>query len=602
MTLKKIFLNLLLCCLLLASLTVQNELDETPDECSLTDAAKARLTSDCFSELQNVIACMSPTEQDAWANANELNTDPTLCFNCDNMKISLKEGFKKKVSSLAAKLTTKARGKRKGMSCLKKFSFRLDSTSKEEIEDSLESMVAYQKQGSQCQATLVQTVENIMITKRKLFCVPTADIETMSITDVDGTVSDIKYTIADAKSIVDAFLTFFDCQASSSAMIVNEIASVGDVIATSSTCAVEATTDESDSSRAKIRKGKALGTDVLTYITAVSNLSTTFPVDEFTTFITNLTNSFNGVNPINCNPGGFQSFISNIDTSGDSATFVELFNQAKEKCENAYTLFVTDGNVTCAGTCNLTGLNLTFLDSAKVPKNYNVVAGCTASESFTYVTYTDLVDSTKVYTSFSFEGSSDKYKSDVRCLAKARGCMPGGLQSGGDARDGTCPSLKDSCKSELNGDCSKSGLLTVITTGNSSSPYPSDCDAMAMGTDTTSDEFVMKCFDYIYSNFVRKGMNLNPLSIVNSDKSLAEDTNTDIEDARFRNLQTTLVVTSDAITYPVTFTDVQLSSSDVIVDPGTISDGMSQITSDANSSHIAKFAYGLLFVVFALLI
>lgn len=132
-------------CFLIVSFTFQAEVDQTPDKCDLTDAAKARLSSQCFSELQNVIACMPPAEQDAWAKANENNTDVAMCFNCSNIKLSIKEGFLKKASSLGAKLTTKAQGKRKGMSCLKKFTEKLDTTSASEVDSALKSMVTYQK-------------------------------------------------------------------------------------------------------------------------------------------------------------------------------------------------------------------------------------------------------------------------------------------------------------------------------------------------------------------------------------------------------------------------------------------------------------------------
>lgn len=451
-----------------------------------------------------------------------------------------------------------------------------------------------------------------MIKKRKLFCVPIADIKNMSITGSDDKVTDIKYSVDEAKSVVNEFLTFFECQASSSAMIMNDISTVGDVIATSTTCA-ETTTDSSTSgsssstsppkSNSKKQSGKTLGTDVLTYIQAISNLSTNFQSQDFTTFITNLTNSFNGVNPINCNPGGFQLFLSNIDNSGKSGSFIELFNQAKGKCEKAYVLFVTNGQVTCSGNCNLEPFTLTFKDSTIVPKSYNIVAGCTTTDNFSYYTYTDLIDSTKIYTSLFYKGAKAKYNSNVRCLAKAKGCLPGGEQTGGDTRDGTCPAIKASCKTDLKTNCDKSGLLKVITAGNSSSPYPADCDATQLGLDATSDEFVKKCFEYIYTNFIRIGMNLSPASVIKSEDTLAAETEEDTENARLRILQTSdVVVSSDTTVYPVTFSDVQLTSTDVTVDLGTIQDGLTQITTDANNSNSVKFAYGLLFVILAFLI
>jgi hypothetical protein len=102
--------------------TSGNYTDAAPQTCTLTANAQARISqSECFSNLQNIIACMPPQEQDLWANANAQNTNSTKCFDCSLIKKDIKDPFKKNTEAIGKKMTNAANDKRKGLSCFSSF-------------------------------------------------------------------------------------------------------------------------------------------------------------------------------------------------------------------------------------------------------------------------------------------------------------------------------------------------------------------------------------------------------------------------------------------------------------------------------------------------
>jgi hypothetical protein len=217
-----------------------NYTDNAPTQCTLTSNAQLRLSaSTCFSELQNIIACLPPQEQDVWAQANAQNTNTTVCFDCSYVSSSLKNVQKNYANSLSQKIEAKAKDKRSATACFKSFAkSTLGATEQSTIDSSLNTIVSNQKKSGQTTAALIMNVQNVFINRRRMLCLPNAQRSAMvNSKDASGNILDFKYNSDEANTIVTNFLSFFEAKTADLAAMANEVSSMTDIIANSATCA-----------------------------------------------------------------------------------------------------------------------------------------------------------------------------------------------------------------------------------------------------------------------------------------------------------------------------------------------------------------------------
>ena len=196
-----------------------------------------------------------------------------------------------------------------------------------------------------------------------------------------------------------------------------------------------------------------------------------------------------------------------------------------------------------------------------------------------------------------------RFDSDQRCMKKAGGCVPGGAQKGGDAKDGKCATdmMNDKCKKGLNDKCGSSGLANVTVAPTAA--LPANCDFVAQGVDKADSTFILTCFGWIAKTFFRRSMTFNPQEITND----ANIVNAALAPATLRYLQqdstvSVIPVAQDVSATNTVFQDQTLAAIDVVVDgstpttTATTTNALAEITTAATSAAFLKFSAFLIFV------
>ena len=215
-------------------------MEEAPSTCLLTQAAQSRVNaSTCFSELQDLISYLPPSEQNLWANANKLNEDDSLCFKCDLVKFGLLDSVKKNIKSNTAILNKKAKDKRNAIGCFKALSEELEENEKKKISNVMEFVVSNQLEEGRCQAALLKDVGNILIQRKRILCASNIDRESMLYTKDNSKIEEFKFNINEANSLIDYFLNFFECQSNQLNTYASGISEIVNIVSNSSNCKIE---------------------------------------------------------------------------------------------------------------------------------------------------------------------------------------------------------------------------------------------------------------------------------------------------------------------------------------------------------------------------
>jgi len=467
----------------------------------------------------------------------------------------------------------------------------------------------------------------------------------------------------EANTIVTSFLNFFQAKTADLAAMTNEISTMTDVIANAPSCAAPAArlrllqtattasgstpaptnTTASGSapaptnatasgsgpkpsgsaagpnasgkgpSGANPNKGKTLGADLTTYVNTVITSATALKTTGATDLVTRLTNSFiSSTTTLNCQPGGFEKFFAGVSNSTNSfATIRRNISPANTKCEATgdYVFFLQNNAATCEGACSgFTTVPLTFTDATQVPSSYYFAAGCASGAKFVYGYWSDSANVSTMYTSFKYMNQNIRFNSEQRCLAKAKGCVPGGAQTGGNAADGKCAtdSLNDKCKKGINDKCKSSGLASVTVTPDSA--LPTACDFISQGVDKTDATFVQTCFTWIAKLYFKRSVSFSPEQIANDNNvaNAATATLRYLQDSSVSIVPTTsdVSLTSSSATVFATST---LTATDVTVDGstptsvGSVDAGLAEVNAAATGNSAYLKISAVLILVFALL-
>jgi hypothetical protein len=264
--------------------------DNAPTQCALTANAQARVgNSTCFAELQNIIACFPPQEQDVWAQANLQNTNSTLCFDCSYVQGQIKNAHKNHTNTLGEKMGKSQKNKRAAIACFKSFAKNnLASGEQSSIDKSINTILSNQMSGGQSAAQLLLNVENVFINRRRILCVPTAIRNAMvNSRDSSGNILDFKYNEDEAAKVVEAFLSFFQAKTADMAAMANEISTMTDVVANSANCI---TTNETTTPTARILQTSGTTTTTTTTGGTTPPPTGTQPPPTNTTSLLNITN------------------------------------------------------------------------------------------------------------------------------------------------------------------------------------------------------------------------------------------------------------------------------------------------------------------------
>lgn len=608
--------------------------DNAPSQCTLTTSAQARVgNSTCFAELQNIIACFPPLEQDIWAQANLQNTNSSLCFDCSYVQSQVKNAHKNYTNSLGEKIGKSQKNKRTAIACFKAFAANgnLTSGEKSDLDKSINTILSNQMSGGQSAAQLLLNVQNVFINRRRMLCVPTAIRNSMvNSRDSSGNILDFKYNEDEAGKVVEAFLNFFQSKTADMATMANEISTMTDIVANSQNCL---STNEATSPTSRLLqnltsllnntnisgnpkpKGKAFGSDIPTYVNDIISNANNLNKVGATDLVSRIQTSF-GLStmtspfPLNCQPGGMEKILGNINANSTTVykDLVKFLNPSG-KCNTTMIYYIQNGIISCEGNCgNFTSQILTFKDQTKVPTNYYFALGCAGNSKFVYGTWSDLTSPSTIYTTFRYYGAKNaNFNFDQRCLSKAAGCIPGGLQTGGNNLDGACGTkmMKGACQTDLNEKCGKAGLANVTYVPTNT--YPQACDFLSQEMSSTDSEFVRKCFSWIAKTFFKRSMVFNPENL-NNDLLLAMAlSGTNSSSLRFLQDSNVAIVpmSSDASAQTTMFSNNLLSSSDVIVD-GSTSTSLSSTTNalaDVNSASEGSFInISFLVLLFGLLV
>lgn len=565
-------------------------------ECKLTNAAKARQTaSTCFANLANVIACLSQEEQNLWAKANADNTDETRCFKCDSAKSEIKTAVKGEVKSHADTFTNKAKDQRRGVGCFKSFEGDLDSNGQTDLDKKLNFVVSNQLEAGKCQAALLKNVGNLLIKRKRLFCAKTSEYSGLVYEQTQSKIDSFKFNSEEASSLVDNFLTFFECQSNQAAAYANGVQSIVDTFSNSNTCKKPSSTlrgldeiheehdhdvndfkppggldvnvDDNEELTPLVIEPSATGefdyTSSLTVLKDYADARNAEGDDTLKKIYDKIVLTFNGVNPIKCNPSALNRLISQISNDNVKSKKLKDDFKAIRTCETQVLHVVTDGSAVCHSCEDNTAFTLAFKDSKMVASKYYLSFGCNAESKdfFIYAQIQDLKSSDVSYSSILFRTSNKLVDSNFNCNNKLEKCVPGSNNS-------SCNKLNDSCKKKLDDKCKETKLTDFIETTNK--VYPPDCDYVALGLDRNSDAFINACAFFLSSNFLEVSLTFHPENLAESNKIVESATQAYTPPTRIlQGANFVIDIDEDPTTAYTIFNDVVLTSSDVSVDGST---------------------------------
>jgi hypothetical protein len=216
---------------------------DAPTTCKLTDSAQALSTNECFKKVQNVIACMTPCEQELWVKAYNSNTDTNRCFDCSLIKDSeLKSCSVKNANAVVTEFGKKNKKDRNAFSCLKAFQEQTLGTSDTDAaattDTQLTNVINQQSNTSQCYINFITSLLNVNIGRRRYLCLPNELRASVVLSaDNDGKVTQFKFSATEANTIVGTFNAYADCKAQLGTTLSEAVNNVTQQAAVSPKCA-----------------------------------------------------------------------------------------------------------------------------------------------------------------------------------------------------------------------------------------------------------------------------------------------------------------------------------------------------------------------------
>jgi len=432
--------------------------------------------------------------------------------------------------------------------------------------------------------------------------------------------------------LVDNFLTFFECQANQAAAYANGVQNIVDTFSTSTTCKkpsstlrgldeiddfkpptptksprglVEVNNDREELTPVVVEPSATGGFDYTSSITELKDLADAMSAeddDSLKNIYDKIVLTFNGVNPIKCNPSAVNRLISQISDDNVKSKKLKDDFRAIRTCETPVLHEVTDGSAVCHSCEDKAAFTLAFRDSKIVSSKYYLAFGCDAVSKnfFVYSQIQDLKSSDVSYSSILLKTSTKLVDSNYNCNNKLEKCVPGSNNS-------SCDKLNDSCKKKLDDRCKETKLTDYIETNNK--VYPPDCDYVALGLERNSDAFINACASYLSENFLKGSLTFHPDNLADANKVVESATQSYTPpppETRRILLGGNFVidVNADPTTAYTTFNDVVLTSSDVSVDGSTpdttapLVDALAEL--DPNSSVFLKSSLflALVFLLF----
>ena len=556
---------------------------DAPTKCELIQTAKDLVSkSECFSKVQEIISCMTPCEQQLWVDANLQNTDKLKCFSCDLVKPKLKDCVVKNANGVAGKATEKLKSKRKGLSCFggfKKDKLKNDADVSKTLDNTLADSIKNNQKGANCFKNMVTGLTNANVKRRRILCLPIADIATMiGSIDAEGKIKFFKYNMDEATDIVNTVVDFSTCNQIVNTNQAAQINEIVEKIANAPSCM-------GDGPKEGKKPPHGIKVEELNnYLTTLSANSKNY-TDLNTAVNVAIANNNTAGNIL---PGGLPIFVSNIVQTDQKIkkTIFQIvgFGGGKKKDDTDLSkdvvFTIQGGKISCSGSCpeGFSEITFSFVNAEKAPSDYRFWSGVLGGSNFVFGYQTI---SGKTYTEFRF-GGDKKGKKDFDLgkegMDRVKKCALGSTEA---TSDPNCPlaGMKQECIKDLNSRCQGSGLNN--NAGNSLSlqnGVPVACDANALNVESGSEIHIASCLQFAQDNLMN-GMNIKPESISNIESKLSTG------GVRLRYLTSeTLITKNDPSANNNVFKDSTITSNDVVVDDISQDKALAEINSSGSNT------------------
>jgi hypothetical protein len=466
----------------LIAVNVISQTNQALDKCSLIDTAKGLISNPCFVKVQNIIACMSPCEQQIWVDAFKKNTDTTKCFDCSFDKTLIKNCNIQYANDLVSKFGSYVLDERKALGCLSDF-----EKSNPEFYNTSDfyEFVQIEIGTSTCYINFITDVVNMNIKKRRYLCMSNADRDNAALTvDANGRITQFKFSPYETNVIVGSFNRYADCKAKLAATIRDTINRVTSTFQQSSKCATRLrlldnsptttstpltttasaiTTQQSTSQKLSSLDNEAIQMFNKLLADVTSN---TALVNDINTAITSIKNC--GVILDSSYPNGVLSNIQLTDDKQKKAIQTLLsFGRATNTCDvnTNYIITLSNKTVKCEGTscpADFTGFSFQWITQPDYD-TYSIYAGCSNTTKFFFSTFSWFKG--HFITQLRYNKGTTRYDLTQRYQQRLKQCIPGATRIPNSA-DGPCPidQLKKECTNALDLSCKASGLSNLIST------------------------------------------------------------------------------------------------------------------------------------------
>jgi hypothetical protein len=431
--------------ILILSLILQNVIKQTSqalEKCSLIDTAKGLTSNPCFDKVQNIIACMSPCEQQIWVDAFKKNTDTTKCFDCSFYKTLVKNCNIQYANDLVSKFGSYALDEIKAIRCFYDF-----QKSNSELLNPWDffGFAADELDTSTCYINFITDVVNMNIKKRRYLCMSNADRDNAALTvDANGRITQFKFSPYETNVLVGSFNRYADCKAKLATTIrdtINRVTSSAlqsakcatglrqlDNIPTTTSTPLTTTASATTTQQSTSQKLSSLDNEAIQMFNKLlaDVTSNTALVNDINTAITSIKN-----NGVILDPSYSNGVLSNIQLTDDkqkkAIQTLLSFGRATNTCDvnTNYIITLSNKTVKCEGaSCpdDITGFSFKWIRELS-SYTYSIYAGCANTTKFFFSSFSWQYG--HFITQLRYNKGNTRYDLTQRYQQRLKQCIPG---------------------------------------------------------------------------------------------------------------------------------------------------------------------------------
>ena len=194
-------------------------------------------SSQCFTNLKNVIGYFSDFEQAALVLAANSNNQSDRCFDCNVYSQYLPTAIEKFNIQISDLITQNREKKRNGFSCFLNFTLQgMEPLINSSLAETVLSYLYFYSDSNICITKFLQDISQVILENRRFFCTTIDNMKVMALNDTSGQMVGFKWTQPQANLITNSLVQLAGCLNKERAIIPQTTVNAMSTIALSESC------------------------------------------------------------------------------------------------------------------------------------------------------------------------------------------------------------------------------------------------------------------------------------------------------------------------------------------------------------------------------